>query len=41
MYYYKQENMEEIDEEQIIPATEATDEQTEQTFTEDTNNNNE
>jgi DNA gyrase subunit A len=32
---------EEIDEEEIIPATEATDEQTEQTFTEDTNNNNE
>jgi DNA gyrase subunit A len=32
---------EEIDEEEIIPATEATGEQTEQTFTEDTNNNNE
>jgi DNA gyrase subunit A len=32
---------EEIDEEEIIPATEATDEQTEQTFTEDKNNNNE
>jgi DNA gyrase subunit A len=32
---------EEIDEEQIIPATEGTDDQTEQTFTEDTNNNNE